>query len=142
MTLQTNFQMPSLWMTGTLQNVSGTITNFVMKTKIKPVTRLYLVHIQCFIADSLDSSGRRDFINRGTIYVYFNASNTRQSQEVEIPIVNDEYNEASESFLVLIDQSIIIPEEILVFLRDGIALVTIADDDRKQLTIKTSLKDV
>ena len=49
--------------------------------------------------------------------------------------MNDEYNEARESFVVVIDQNITIPEEVPEFLRDGIALITIVDNDRKQIAI-------
>jgi len=63
--------------------------------------------------------------------VFFPASRERISQEIIIPIVDDEYNEAPESFLVLIDPSFSIPEEVPEFLRNGLALVTITDNDRK-----------
>lgn len=57
----------------------------------------------------------------------------RQVQEIIVPIVDDPYNEASESFLVLVDPDFDIPEAVPQFLRDGIALVTIMDNDRKLL---------
>ncbi len=80
--------------------------------------------------DSLDSNGRQDYVNNGPIYVFFNASTQRQSQDVEIEIVEDSFNEASESFLVVIDQGgIVIPEQVPEFVREGIAVVTIVNDD-------------
>lgn len=81
--------------------------------------------------DSLDPSGRRDYINNGPIHLLFNVSNERQSQDVMIEIVDDEINEAAESFLVIIDQGITIPEEVPTFIREGISVVTITNDDRK-----------
>ena len=81
--------------------------------------------------DSIDPRGRRDFVNNGVIEVTFPPSRERISQEIIIPIVDDEYNEAPESFLVLIDPSFRIPEEVPDILRNGIALITITDNDRK-----------
>ena len=84
------------------------------------------------VADSLDPNGRRDFVNNGIIKVSFPASDMRQAQEVTIPLVDDDFKEAQESLLVLIDQNFTIPGVTVEFLRDGIALITIADDDCKQ----------
>ena len=57
--------------------------------------------------------------------------------DINITLVDEDINEAEESFLVIIDRNVIIPEDFPTFLRDGIALVNIENDDRK-LSIITS----
>ena len=83
----------------------------------------------------MDGSGRRDFVRNGTIEVTFSPNINIQQQEIFIPLVNDQINEAEEGFLVIFDQDrfAIINPEVTVqdIIRGGITVVRIMDDDCK-----------
>ena len=54
--------------------------------------------------------------------------------------MDDKINEALEGFLVIIDvDNLNIPEEVIDIVRDGVTLVRINDNDRKQLNIYNSV---
>ena len=86
--------------------------------------------------DSIDDNGRRDFVRNGTIEITFPPSNNIQEKEVLISLVDDQINEAEEGFLVLVDaDNIFIPEEVVDLIRDGVTVVKIVDNDRKQFHV-------
>lgn len=87
--------------------------------------------------DSEDPNERTDFIKNGTIEVTILQGEFIQNENIYIPLVNDDINEANEGFLVIVDvDKLRLPEgETLELVRDGITLVNIMDDDRKQCMI-------
>ena len=77
----------------------------------------------------MDPGGRRDFIRSAPIHVMFTPSFDPQDQKFSIPIVQDNINEATEGFLAVIEAVDSIHEVTLI--REGVALVSIRDDDSK-----------
>lgn len=68
----------------------------------------------------------------GPIFVTFNQSAGIQGQEVAIPLIDDDINEAPEGFFVVVmEESIAIPETSVELVRNGVTLVKIEDNDCK-----------
>ena len=81
--------------------------------------------------DSVDGTGRRDFFRSMKLNVTFGPSMNMQERSVMIPLNNDDYNEDTEAFIVLVDvDELNIPEEVIQ-LDKPITLVNIRDNDRK-----------
>lgn len=63
-----------------------------------------------------------------------------QDQQVAIPLIDDDINEASEGFfVVVVEDDIAIPETSVELVRDGVTLVRIEDDDCKSYDLLTSM---
>lgn len=81
-----------------------------------------------------ESSGKQDFKRNGPTRVTFDPSSTNEEREIEIPLVDDEINEADEGFVLVIEMEDngdreSVGEEIKL-VRAGVALIRVADDDR------------
>lgn len=87
------------------------------------------------MVDSSDPAGRRDFVQSDPILITFQPSTRIQEQEVFIPLVQDDINEATEGFFVIVVAENISSEPSLTINlgRGGVTLMNILDDDRKQL---------
>ena len=82
----------------------------------------------------VDAQGSQDFIN-DEIQVVFPPSDGLAEVTITIPFINDDINEARESFFitVTVDQVLNNPTDIanIQLLRNGVAQVNIANDDSK-----------
>ena len=63
--------------------------------------------------------------------VTFGPSSEIQEQEIRIPVVSDDINEATEGFFVVVLEDDIIGGPEIILEREGVTLVNIIDDDRK-----------
>jgi hypothetical protein len=86
--------------------------------------------------DSSDPSGRRDFAVSEPILVTFGPSFNIQEQEVFIPLVMDDFNEAIEGFfMVIVAENISNQALDIDLVRGGVTLVNIVDDDRESIVV-------
>ena len=71
------------------------------------------------------------------ITVTFGPSSEIQEQEISIPVVSDDINEATEGFFVVVLKDGITggPGVTVDLEREGVTLVNIIDDDRKSVAI-------
>ena len=89
--------------------------------------------------DSDDPAGRRDFVRNGPINVTFPPSSGIQDQEVFIPIVQDNINEAVEGFYAVVEPvDLLEPTREVTLIREGVTLVNIRDDDRKSQQLQNA----
>lgn len=83
---------------------------------------------------SLDNNLRKDFV-RSTKIVTFEPSESFAEKTVLLDLVDDQINEATEGFFAVlqVDDSLAEAEDEsnVQFIRNGVALVVIVDDDRK-----------
>ena len=85
-----------------------------------------------FFVDSADPNERSDFIISDPILVTFPPSIENQAQEVSIPLVQEDINEATEGFFVMvISENISDPTLAVDLVRGGVTLVRISNDDCK-----------
>ncbi len=73
------------------------------------------------------TADRQDFNASIEEVVLFNASNVREETQVFIPYLDDGIDEAEEGFLVIVEMEANTPP--FDFLNEGVALMTITDDD-------------
>ncbi len=82
--------------------------------------------------DSANPTGRRDFVRSGPIDVTFTPSDGVQDQEISIPLIQDEINEAREGFFAVLEPvDLLDSSREVTLIREGVTLVNIRDDDCK-----------
>ena len=86
-------------------------------------------------AVSTDPAERTDFVGFELITVTFGPSTEIQEQEISIPVVSDNINEATEGFFVVVlkDDITAGPGVTVDLEREGVTLVNIIDDDCKSV---------
>ncbi len=73
------------------------------------------------------TADRQDFNASIEFHVPFNASDFREEAQVFIPYLDDGIDEAEEGFLIIVEMGANTPP--FDFLNEGVALMTITDDD-------------
>ena len=98
----------------------------------------FVVQLLCHIINSslvsTNSSEKSDYVVSEPIFVTFSPTTSFDimEQEIFIPLVMDNINEATEGFFVVIDDQGIADQTLPIELeRGGVTLVNIVDDDRK-----------
>jgi len=94
-----------------------------------------------FRVPSVDDDLRQDFEN-STYRLTISPSTNNQDREIFIPLVDDDVNEATEGFLLVIriDEGASDPRDIenAEVIRNGVALVIITDNDGKHANLSQS----
>lgn len=94
------------------------------------------------ISKLVELSGRRDFERNVTTNLTFGSGSRNEERLIHIPLVDDNINEADEGFLLVIeiqDSGSPTTSDDITLVRDGIALIVIADNDRELLNLYTYL---